>query len=131
MILLDSHIWFWWVTQESQRISARIADTIATAERVGVCSVSCFELALAHKRGRLELPIGAREWFRLALDASNIELVPLTPSIASRAVGLTEVHRDPFDRIIIASALEIDATLISVDGSFASYPEISDRLLNH
>jgi PIN domain nuclease of toxin-antitoxin system len=54
---------------------------------------------------------------------------PLTAGIAARAVDLADIHRDPFDRIIIATALELDARLASVDGHFSAYPELTGRLL--
>jgi PIN domain nuclease of toxin-antitoxin system len=130
MIVLDSHIWFWWVNSEHQRLSASLLAAIENDPVVGVSPVSCYELALAHRRGRLELPLPAKEWFALALTGSGIELLPLTPGICARAVALTDVHRDPFDRIIIATALELDAGLGSVDNYFASYPELAERLLS-
>jgi PIN domain nuclease of toxin-antitoxin system len=102
---------------------------IDNAPRVGVSPVSCFELALAHRRGRLEFPIAVREWFTLALSGSGVELLPLTPEISARAVELPEIHRDPFDRIIIATALELNADLASVDGQFSNYPELAGRLI--
>jgi len=129
MIVLDSHAWFWWINLEHHRLSSSQVSAIENATRVGVSAVSCFELALAHSRGRLQLPLPVREWFDLALNGSDIELLPLTPTISVRAVELPEVHRDPFDRIIIATALELDASLISIDGYFAGYPELSGRLL--
>lgn len=129
MIVLDSHIWFWWINLEQQRIPLAMLAAIESAPRVGVSPVSCFELALAHRRGRLDFPLPAQQWFALALDGSDVELLPLTPAISTRAVELSEVHRDPFDRIIIATALEMDARLASVDGHFADYPELIDRLI--
>ena len=129
MIVLDSHIWYWWINQEHQRLSSGMMEAIETADRVGVSSVSCFELALAHHRGRLELPMPRNEWFALALQGSDIECLPLDERIAQKAVNLTEVHRDPFDRIIIATALHLDARLASVDGHFAAYPELAGILL--
>lgn len=129
MIVLDSHVWFWWINFEHQRLSSSQVTAIESASRVGVSVVSCFELALAHRRGRLQLPLSVREWFDLALAGSDIELLPLTPAISARAVELPEIHRDPFDRIIIATALELDASLISLDGYFADYPELLGRLL--
>ena len=102
---------------------------IETAPRVGVSPVSCFELALAHHRGRLELPLPIREWFALALAGSDVELLPFTPAIAAQAVELPDIHRDPFDRIIIATTLEMDARLASVDERFVSYTELAGRLI--
>ena len=130
VIVLDTHVWYWWITQESGRLPGNILITIENAPKVGVASVSCFELALAHRRGRLELPIPLLEWLAYALQGSDIGVLPLTPEIAARAVQLTEIHRDPFDRIIIATALEQGAKLVSIDGHFSSYPELSDRLID-
>lgn len=129
MIVLDSHIWYWWINCEHARLSPQVLVDIESAERVGVSSVSCFEIALAHRRGRLELPLPPALWFTRALAGSDVELLPLTPEIAVRAVGLSEIHRDPFDRIIIATAIELDWRLVSVDGHFVAYPELHGRLI--
>jgi PIN domain nuclease of toxin-antitoxin system len=129
VIVLDSHIWFWWINLELHRMPPAMLAVIESAPRVGVSPVSCFELALAHRRGRLELPLPVQEWFSLALTGSDVALLPLTPAIAARAVELPEMHRDPFDRIIIATALEMDARLASVDGRFVSYTELAGRLI--
>jgi len=129
MIVLDSHVWYWWVNLEHDRLPPGMVATIENAPRVGVSPVSCFELALAHRRGRLELPLPPRDWFARALEGSDVELLPLTPPISARAVELAEIHRDPFDRIIIATAVELDAKLASVDGHFPAYPELAGRLI--
>ena len=129
MIVLDSHVWVWWITMEHHRLPAGMATAIEGAPRVGVSAVSLFELALAHDRGRLELPLPPLEWFGYALDGSDVELIPLTPEIAMRAVNLSAIHRDPFDRIIIATAVDLDAGLASIDGNFPKYPELAGRLV--
>jgi len=129
MIVLDSHIWFWWVNGENRRLPSFILAEIEAAPRVGVSPVSCFELALAHQRGRLELSLPIRDWFALALAGSDVELLPLTPLISARAVELPDIHRDPFDRIIIATAIEMEARIASVDGYFPRYPELDGRLI--
>ena len=130
MIVLDTHIWYWWINLDFVRLPKGIIESIESTPHVGVSAVSCFELALASKKGRLQLPLPLSVWFERALSGSDIELLALTPEIASRAATLTEVHRDPFDRIIIATALELDGLLASVDGHFSSYPELSGRLLS-
>jgi len=129
VIVLDSHIWYWWVNLEHHRLPPNIVATIESAPRGGVSSVSCFVLALAHRRGRLELPLPLRDWFDRALAGSDVELLPLTAAISTRAVELSEVHRDPFDRIIIATAIESNGQLASIDGHFTSYPELAGRLI--
>lgn len=64
------------------------------------------------------------------MEPSGIQLLLLmNPGIASLAVNLTAAHRDPFDRLIIATTLVYDSKLISLDGIFQHYPELQDRLL--
>jgi len=129
VIVLDTHIWYWWINSDLARMSKAQLQAIESAPRIGVSAVSCYEFAHAVRRGRVVLPMPLTEWFGKALVGSQIEVLPLTPSIAVRATSLTERHRDPFDRIIIATALEWDGQLASADGEFASYPELSTRLL--
>ena len=129
MILLDSHIWFWWINLEHDRFPKSWRPAIEQSNRVFVSPVSCYELALAHGRRRLELPCPPAEWFSEALQPAGIELLPITPLIAAHAVSLPDIHRDPFDRLIIASALEAGARLASLDRRFKDYPEISNLLM--
>ncbi|QWF72471.1 type II toxin-antitoxin system VapC family toxin [Methylomonas paludis] len=97
---------------------------IETADHVVVSPVSCFEIALAQQRGKLNLPCPVGDWLQLALEPSGVELLPLTAAIAARAVTLSPVHKDPFDRLIIATALEHQARLASVDSVFPNYQEL-------
>lgn len=129
MTVLDSHIWFWWINLEHERLSVDCRNRIERADRVGVSPVSCYELALAHRRGRLELPCAPADWFAEALAPAGIELLPVSLAITLRAVNLADIHRDPFDRIIIATALEYGAQLASSDPVFAHYPEIAKQLI--
>jgi len=129
IIVLDTHVWVWYVNANCERYPPAWVERIATATRVAVSPVSCFEIALAEKRGRISLECPVDDWFSDALEPAGVELFPLTPAIAIRAVNLTPAHRDPFDRMIIATALEHDAILASVDGLFVHYPELTGRLL--
>jgi PIN domain nuclease of toxin-antitoxin system len=129
VIVLDTHIWYWWINGDEARLSSAQAREIESAPRIGVAAVSCYELAYAVKRGRIVLPMTVEEWFEKGLAGSRIELLALTPAIALRASGLQDRHRDPFDRMIIATALEWDGQLASADGQFAGYAEVASRLL--
>ncbi len=68
VIVLDTHIWFWLVTQDWQRFPAGWREEIEVAEQVGISPISCYEIVLAEERGRLELPCAAEDWFRDALE---------------------------------------------------------------
>mgnify|MGYP001766884827 CR=1 FL=1 len=129
IIVLDTHIWLWFVNQDLDKFPLHWQERIEVAYRVGISPVSCFEIALACKKGRLILPCETSEWINAALEPSGIEIFPLTPTIASCAVNLSEIHKDPFDRIIIATAIEYNSSLASIDGVFSKYPELNGCLM--
>ena len=129
VILLDTHIWLWLINGNFEKFPSQWLDKIESADRVGVSPLSCYEIALAHDKGRILLPSTAQDWFRRALVPAGIELFPLNESIAACAIDLSPVHRDPFDRMIIATALEYDAKLASVDSLFPKYAELTDHLM--
>jgi PIN domain nuclease of toxin-antitoxin system len=78
VIVLDTHIWFWFITQDFERFPTHWLQAIETAQQVGVSVISCYEIALAQQRGRLELPCTANQWFQEALKPADITLFPLT-----------------------------------------------------
>lgn len=129
MIVLDTHVWLWWVNQDSAQLKPDWAQRIAIDAEVGVSAISCFEVAWLERHGRIGLPCARAEWFEKALSGSGLLLLPVTPAIASRAVDLPEHHRDPQDRIIIATALVHGALLLSSDAKFTLYEELGDQLL--
>ena len=128
IIVLDTHIWIWFVTQEFERF-LHWREELETAEKVGISPVSCYEVALAQQRGRLELLCSVDRWLRDALEPTGIELLPLSVEIAHQAVNLSPIHKDPFDRLIIATALSYQAKLASIDGLFSQYPELNKQLM--
>ena len=129
IIILDTHIWLWLVNSNFDLFPARWQELIESAELVGISPISCYEIALAHQKGRIKISTPLSEWFSQAITPFGIELFPIDERIAARAVELSPVHRDPFDRLIIATALEYDAKLASVDSLFARYPELDSYLL--
>lgn len=115
MLLLDTHLWFWFINQEVERLSRAWQDALETTECLAVSVVSCIEVALAQKQGRLILPCPVREWIDEALELSGITLLPLKTAACVKAMELSDIHRDPFDRLIVATAIEEDATLATLD----------------
>jgi PIN domain nuclease of toxin-antitoxin system len=129
MIVLDTHIWFRWLTPDDKPLKRSWRDAIAEAKLIGVSAVSCFEAAWLVQHDRVEISMALEEWFEVALDGSGVSLLPITPSVAQLAVELPEHHRDPFDRLIIATAIVNDARLISADGHFPAYEQLEGRLI--
>jgi PIN domain nuclease of toxin-antitoxin system len=129
VIVLDTHIWIWLVNGNLDRFPASWLPQFEESDRLGVSPLSCYEIALAQQRGRLELDCTAQEWIRQALSLGKIDLLPITDNIAVQAVRLSPVHKDPFDRLIIATALSYNAQLASVDHYFREYPELEHYLM--
>lgn len=130
MILLDTHIWHWWVNQIEGKLSQPTIDLIEEADEVAVSAISCFEMAWLVTHGRVELDMPFSEWFEGIVDAQIVTFLPVTPSIAIRSVVLPEHHKDPQDRLIIATALEHHIQLLSFDEKFPSYQELAGLLTN-
>ena len=130
MIVLDTHIWLWWVHRQFERLTPALLQHVEQADRLAIAAISCFEVAWLERHGRIDLLIPRRDWFRLALEGAGIECLTLSAAIASRAVDLPEHHRDPQDRIIIATALEHKTQLMSLDREFVRYSELTGSLLS-
>lgn len=128
MIVLDTHIWLWWFSQ-NPKLKTIWLEHIEQANQVGVSAISLFEVSWLDRHNRIQLPCPRNEWFDKALVGSDIQLIPITPEIASQAVELPEHHSDPQDRIIIATALIHNALLLSADGKFKLYTELDDKLI--
>ena len=79
--------------------------------------------------GESVCPANQQSGLKRHLSHSDIVLLPITPAIAARAVDLPEHHSDPQDRIIIATAIEHQAKLMSDDGKFPAYLELNGHLL--
>lgn len=129
MIVLDTHIWHWWVNQIQGKLSMETIALIEEADEVSVSAISCFEMAWLVRHGRIDLNMPFEHWFSQIEHNIDIQILPVTAQIGIRAVTLPEHHKDPQDRIIIATALLCDARLLSFDSAFPAYRELDGRLL--
>jgi PIN domain nuclease of toxin-antitoxin system len=124
MIVLDTHAWLWWVNATPDTLPDSVIQTIETSDSVGVAAISCLEVAMLARRNRIALPCPLPQWFQGALSASQITLLPMTPEIAIASTELPDIHRDPADRLILATATTHRATLISKDQRMRQYPGV-------
>lgn len=105
-----------------------LRDAIAGSSNVvAVASVSCLEVAWPAKRRRVEFPLPIDDFFTKAIDEAGLVLIPLTLHIAARSAFLPDIHRDPIDRVLIATALEYDAELATRDEVIGRYPGVRVR----
>lgn len=127
MTLLDTHAWVWWVS-DPDRLSAAARLAIETARGSGgvlVSSISVWEVALLVAKGRLKLTIPVDEWVMRCEAVPGLRFVPVDNAIAMRSVSLPGVlHPDPADRIIVATALEKKARLVTKDARLLAYPHV-------
>ncbi len=125
-VLLDTHVWLWLALGTAKRISPptlRILEETARLSGLLVSIVSVWELALLVARERIVLPLPLNEWVAHALARAEIRLVGLTrPDTVIDAVNLPgEIHADPADRFLIATARSRRATLATHDDRILAY----------
>ena len=127
MIVLDTHIWVWWVHEDKRLTQAqREAITANETDTVGVSAISCWEIAKLVEYGRLELPSPLEDWFEQALNYPGVQLLALTPEIAIESTRLPgEFHRDPADKIIVATARIYGFSLVTSDDKILNYPHVA------
>lgn len=123
--LLDTHVWIWLMAGEEPLRSSPARAALEAATEPGalrVSIISVWEVGMLEAHNRIGLPGGCEAWTRQALAAPEIALAPLTAQIAlasSRLPG--EIHGDPADRIIVATARALGATLVTGDRRLLDY----------
>jgi len=123
VILLDTHIWVWWVHGDS-RLQTSSLDLLKEHEDsgLGVSIISCWEVAKLVEKKRLDLPTSVEEWIEQALRYPGIVLLELTPRIVVEATQLPgSFHRDPADQLIVATARVHESPLATADRKILEY----------
>ncbi|MCF8119436.1 MAG: type II toxin-antitoxin system VapC family toxin [Deltaproteobacteria bacterium] len=126
MVLLDTHVWIWAHSQThllSQNAKALIQRT-APGERA-IASISMWEFAMMVTKGRITVKIDPKRWLHNATTKSGLRIMELTPEIAMEACNLPgDFHKDPADRIIVATARTHKLTLLTKDSKIRVYPNV-------
>lgn len=106
MILLDTHALLWWAL-DPQQLSREAARRVNEMEERGgfASAISIWELGIKIQRGKLELGIGIGEFARRIERTAVVELLPVDTTIWLKSLALDWDHRDPADRVIVATAL--------------------------
>lgn len=123
-VLLDTHVWVWLA---EGRAGVR-PEAVALMERAGeesllrVSAISAWEVGMLEARGRLRFDVPCEEWVEKAFGLPGLSLMPLTPSICVRSSRLPgNLHGDPADRLIVATARELGALLLTRDEPILQY----------
>lgn len=123
-VLLDTHVWVWLmegrrgVQSEALKLMERAADS--SSLRVSI--ISAWEIAMLEAKGRLRFDVPCEEWVERAFGVPGLSLMPLTPTICVRSCRLPEEFPgDPADRLIVSTAREIGAILMTRDEAMLRY----------
>jgi PIN domain nuclease of toxin-antitoxin system len=124
VIVLDTHVWIWWISAP-RKLSLRARRAIDEARELAVSAISLWEVAMLVAKSRLELDRDVGLWMRQALAAPRVLLASLSPEIAARSTKLgRDFHGDPADRLIVATALELNAALVTKDDRLRSFERV-------
>ena len=116
--VLDTHMWVSWILGTSDLVAAErdSLDRLPADRRPFLSAISLWEVAtlVALKRLSLDAPIA--DWLSSAAHPRSVQLIPITPAIAAGTAALPSTfHRDPVDRLIVATCRELEAPLVSND----------------
>lgn len=121
-LLLDTCA-FLWVLGGARELSPRAREAFADpANDVFLSAASAWEIAVKHRLGKLPLPAPPEEFVPAQRIAHGIEALPLDEEAALHVAKLPDLHRDPFDRMLIAQALVGGLVLVTPDDPIRQYP---------
>ena len=124
MLLLDTHA-FIWLASNPKELSAAAKRAIQDhAAHLYFSSISALEIAILVKRQRLTLPMEPAAFIERALTHHGVHEIPVDKNVAMVSAALPDIHNDPFDRIIVATAQLNGLAIVSKDGLLRSYPEV-------
>jgi PIN domain nuclease of toxin-antitoxin system len=121
-ILLDTHVFLWYITADPKLPAAFRAAIQDPANEVYLSAASVWEAVIKHGLGKLPLPGPPADYLPQQRDAHGIASLSVDEGAMSNLAGLPPVHRDPFDRMLVAQALQHGLTVASADPDVAAYP---------
>ena len=129
IILLDTHIWYWLILGDEKLKSSKILSLIeqgARASNIKVSAISVWEIGMLEAKGKIRLTTSCLAWAEQALSAPGVSLEPLSVEVAIESSRLPgNFHGDPADRILVATARHLGATLITQDTKILEYGKIN------
>ncbi len=125
--VLDTHVWVWW-HMHPKKLSKRVRSIISHPdqyEELLLSAISPWEFSKLLEKKRIGISCDPAEWIREALEMPKLRLVPLTPTLSYRSTTLPPpFHEDPADQIIVATAREENATVMTKDKLIQDYTHV-------
>lgn len=125
MILLDTHVWVWWVHGDA-RLSEEQREMLdgRAVDGIGVSIISCWEVAKLVEHGRLKLPQDVAEWLGVALAYPGIRLVDLSPGVAVESTRLPQPFHKDRTRSSLPLPVSMTAPLVTADEKILKYSHV-------
>lgn len=121
-LLLDTHVFLWFISGD-KRLSGAMRDSIRDSNNeVYLSVVSLWEAVIKYQLGRLPLPQPPDSYLPTQRQRHQIASLPLDEASVSQLAHLPQIHRAPFDRMLICQALEHGLTIVTVDDAICAYP---------
>lgn len=124
-LLLDTHVWIWVMegaTREVGPATRRAVEEAGARGRILVSAISVWEVGMLEAKGRIRFSLEIGEWVRRGLGAPGVQFSGLSPDVALGSARLPEgIHGDPADRMLIATARQTGATLVTRDHKIVDY----------
>lgn len=121
-LLLDTHTFLWWLLNDERLSPTARTAILNVSNQLYLSSASGFEIATKVAVGKLKLPTSVESFIATGVLNGQIEELAITMRHGCRVERLPLHHRDPFDRLLIATALEEDLTLLTNDTEIQKYP---------
>ena len=110
-----------WLADKHRNISRDVLSRIEDAPSIYISAITCFEIALKCKSGKLSLPIPVKSWLDLVLEHHDISIIDISRDVAQLSADLPPYHKDPCDRFIIATAIAFNLPVVTADENFKKY----------
>lgn len=128
MIVLDTHALVWWVNGDeslSKKAKAAIERELEGGQII-VSAISAWEIAMLVEREKLVLSMDVGSWLAAVAEIEAVRFIPLDVEVAVKSVGLPGAfHKDPADRMIVATARKLSAPIVTKDEKILAYAHVS------
>lgn len=127
MIVLDTHTLVWWVTGDAtlSRQAKSEIDLEQDGGKIIISAISAWEISMLVEKGRLVLSMDVSSWLATVAEIEGVHFLPVDVEISNKSVALPgEFHKDPADRMIVATARKLAVPVVTKDEKIQSYPHV-------
>lgn len=128
MVVLDTHVLLWWVSDSDQlSVAAKkaIEKTISMGSEVIVSTISAWEVSMLINKKRLVLSMDVESWFAEVSQIDGVRFLPVDDEIGIKSTVLPgNFHKDPADRMIVATARKLAVPLVTAEDKIRNYQHV-------